>query len=234
MGGGDVDHGVEGIRRELNRLSIQPQATTDEEQFDPFVNNSLARHLEDTRYARRVSVGGLPPSANEQTVAIFFNQAMAAIGGNTAGPGDAVVDVDMNHDRGFALVEMRLTEEASNAMALDGILFEGVPLKIRRPPGYKPSEAAALGPSMPSRCLNLAAVGWTPGSAEGNLVKVVIPRPDSSGQLVAGVGKVFFEYADIDSAIKAKTAFREWKFDGNPVFSVYYPEIKFANLEFDG
>nr|GMD01814.1 splicing factor U2af large subunit A-like isoform X1 [Ipomoea batatas]GME10563.1 splicing factor U2af large subunit A-like isoform X1 [Ipomoea batatas] len=39
-----------------------------------------------TRHARRVYVGGLPPSANEQSVAIFFNHVMSAIGGNTAGP----------------------------------------------------------------------------------------------------------------------------------------------------
>ena len=92
---------------------------------------------------------------------------MASVGGNTGGPGDAVVNVDMNHDSGFAFVEMRLVEEASNAMALDGILFEGVPLKIRRPACYNPSQAATLGPSMPSRHLNLAAVGLTPGSAGG-------------------------------------------------------------------
>ena len=45
---------------------------------------------------------------------------------------------------------------------------------------------------------------------------------------------MFFEYADIDSAIKAKMALHERKFDGNPVVAVYYPEIKFAILEFDG
>jgi hypothetical protein len=28
---------------------------------------------------------------------------------------------------------MRSVEEASNAMALDGIMFEGAPVKIRRP-----------------------------------------------------------------------------------------------------
>ena len=88
-----------------------------------------------------------------QTVAIFFNQAMASVGGNTGGPGDAVVNVDMNHDSGFAFVEMRLVEEASNAMALDGILFEGVPVKIRRPACYNPSQAATLGPSMPSAAI---------------------------------------------------------------------------------
>ncbi|KAM7264976.1 hypothetical protein ACFE04_002659 [Oxalis oulophora] len=40
-----------------------------------------------TRHARRVYVGGLPPTANEQSVATYFSHVMAAIGGNTAGPG---------------------------------------------------------------------------------------------------------------------------------------------------
>jgi splicing factor U2AF subunit len=40
--------------------------------------------------------------------------------------GDAVVNVYINHDKKFAFVEMRSVEEASNAMALDGIIFEVV------------------------------------------------------------------------------------------------------------
>jgi splicing factor U2AF subunit len=94
---------------------------------------------------------------------------MAVIGGNTAGPGDAVCSVCMNHEQRSALVEFRVAEEASNAMALDGILFEGVPVKVRRPADYNPSQAAAMGPSQPSRKLNLAAVGLTAGSAGGGL-----------------------------------------------------------------
>ncbi|GAB4853147.1 hypothetical protein Ancab_017332 [Ancistrocladus abbreviatus] len=120
-----------------------------------------------TRHARRVYVGGLPPTANEQSVATFFSQVMAAIGGNTAGPGDAVVNVYINHEKKFAFVEMRSVEEASNAMALDGIIFEGTPVKVRRPSDYNPSLAATLGPSQPNPNLNLAAVGLTPGSAGG-------------------------------------------------------------------
>ncbi|KAL6012362.1 hypothetical protein ACLOJK_002849 [Asimina triloba] len=147
-----------------------------------------------TRHARRVYVGGLSPTANEQSVATFFSQVMAAIGGNTAGPGDAVVNVYINHEKKFAFVEMRSVEEASNAMALDGIIFEvrpsivmprednlslllslaalcrlgeGAPVKVRRPSDYNPSLAATLGPSQPNPNLNLAAVGLTPGSAGG-------------------------------------------------------------------
>lgn len=85
---------------------------------------------------------------------MFFSQVMSAIGGNTAGPGteeincyvqylfdmtyldenspcfyfafigDAVVNVYINHEKKFAFVEMRSVEEASNAMALDGIILE--------------------------------------------------------------------------------------------------------------
>ncbi|XP_010999970.1 PREDICTED: splicing factor U2af large subunit B-like isoform X3 [Populus euphratica] len=120
-----------------------------------------------TRHARRVYVGGLPPTANEQSVATFFSQVMAAIGGNTAGPGDAVVNVYINHEKKFAFVEMRSVEEASNAMALDGIIFEGAPVKVRRPSDYNPSLAATLGPSQPNPNLNLSAVGLAPGSAGG-------------------------------------------------------------------
>ncbi|KAI6678885.1 hypothetical protein NL676_039681 [Syzygium grande] len=99
--------------------------------------------------------------------ATFFSQVMAAIGGNTAGPGDAVVNVYINHEKKFDFVEMRSVEEASNAMALDGIIFEGAPVKVRRFSDYNPSFAATLGPSQPNPNLNLGAVGLTPGSAGG-------------------------------------------------------------------
>lgn len=92
-----------------------------------------------------------PSSGYMQSVATFFSHVMHAIGGNTAGPGmfmfslkmwmyasilpyrylilivlagDAVVNVYINHEKKFAFVEMRSVEEASNAMALDGIIFE--------------------------------------------------------------------------------------------------------------
>ncbi|XP_013622715.1 PREDICTED: LOW QUALITY PROTEIN: splicing factor U2af large subunit A [Brassica oleracea var. oleracea] len=120
-----------------------------------------------TRHARRVYVGGLSPQANEQSVATFFSQVMAAVGGNTAGPGDAVVNVYINHEKKFAFVEMHSVEEASNAMSLDEIIFEGAPVKVRRPSDYNPSLAASLGPSHPSPHLNLAAVGLTPGTSGG-------------------------------------------------------------------
>ncbi|CAN0880352.1 Splicing factor U2af large subunit B [Linum grandiflorum] len=310
-----------------------------------------------TRHARRVYVGGLPPTANEQSVATYFNQVMAAIGGNTAGPGDAVVNVYINHDKKFAFVEMRSVEEASNAMALDGIIFEGAPVKVRRPTDYNPSLAATLGPSQPNPNLNLGAVGLTPGSAGGlegpdrifvgglpyyfteaqvrellesfgplrdiacaalngikmgdktltvrranqgtnqpkpeqenvllhakqqialqrlmlqpaatkvvcltqvvtedelrddqeyediledmrleggkfgNLLNVVIPRPNPEGGPSPGVGKVFLEYGDTDGAARARAGMNGRKFGGNEVVAVFYDENTFHQGDYEG
>ncbi|EOA34924.1 hypothetical protein CARUB_v10020009mg [Capsella rubella] len=338
-----------------------------------------------TRHARRVYVGGLPPTANEQSVATFFSQVMSAIGGNTAGPGDAVVNVYINHEKKFAFVEMRSVEEASNAMALDGIILEGVPVKVRRPTDYNPSLAATLGPSQPNPSLNLAAVGLSSGSTGGlegpdrifvgglpyyfteaqirellesfgplrgfnlvkdretgnskgyafcvyqdpsvtdiacaalngikmgdktltvrraiqgavqpkpeqeeillhaqqqiafqrlmlqpggtptkivcltqvvtaddlrddeeyadimedmrqeggkfgNLVNVVIPRPNPDHDPTPGVGKVFLEYADVDGSSKARSGMNGRKFGGNQVVAVYYSENKYAQGDYE-
>ncbi|XP_006346938.1 splicing factor U2af large subunit B isoform X1 [Solanum tuberosum] len=339
-----------------------------------------------TRHARRVYVGGLPATSNEQSVATFFSHVMSAIGGNTAGPGDAVVNVYINYEKKFAFVEMRSVEEASNAMALDGIIFEGAPCKVRRPSDYNPSLAATLGPSQPNPNLNLAAVGLSPGSAGGlegpdrifvgglpyyfteaqirellesfgalrgfdlvkdretgnskgyafcvyqdvsvtdiacaalngikmgdktltvrranqgttqpkpeqesvllhaqqqialqrfmlqpgalatkvlcltqvvevdelsndedyqdiledmrtecgkfgPLVNVVIPRPSPDGEHAPGVGKVFLEYGDVESASKARQSLNGRKFGGNQVVAVFYPENKFYEGDYDG
>ncbi|XP_021974719.2 splicing factor U2af large subunit B [Helianthus annuus] len=45
----------------------------------------------------------------------------------------------------------------------------------------------------------------------GSLVNVVIPRPNPNGEPVAGIGKVFLEYADTESCTRARAG---W--DGKP------------------
>lgn len=73
-------------------------------------------------------------------------------------------NVFINSEKKFAFVEFRSVEECSNAMALDGIVYEGVPIRIRRPNDYNPVSAAILGPANPSAALNLAALGLSAAS----------------------------------------------------------------------
>ena len=44
---------------------------------------------------------------------------------------------------------------------------------------------------------------------------------------------MFLEYADIESATKARSGLNGRKFGGNQVIAVFYPENKFAEGEYD-
>nr|GEX13266.1 splicing factor U2af large subunit B-like isoform X4 [Tanacetum cinerariifolium] len=65
------------------------------------------------------------------------------------------INMEILSVQNFSFVEMRSVEEASNAMALDGIIFDGALVKVRRPSDYNLSLVATLGPSQPNLNLNL-------------------------------------------------------------------------------
>lgn len=67
----------------------------------------------------------------------FFNNQMKLAGLNTA-PGDPVLAVQINLDKNFAFLELRSVDETTQALAFDGIIFQGQPLKLRRPHDYQP------------------------------------------------------------------------------------------------
>ncbi|KAE9452591.1 hypothetical protein C3L33_15508, partial [Rhododendron williamsianum] len=70
------------------------------------------------------------------------------------------------------------------------------------------------------------------GGKFGLLKNVVIPRPAANGDQVAGVGKVFLEYADTSGCASAKDALGGRKFGGNTVTAVYYSEDKFYDMDY--
>ena len=67
----------------------------------------------------------------------------------------------------------------------------------------------------------------------GAIVNLVIPRPNSKGEEVPGLGKAFVEYVDTQSSMKAKAALNGRGFGGNIVRAVYYSEDKFTQGEFN-
>lgn len=62
---------------------------------------------------------------------------MAYFKGLATGPGNPVLAVQINLDKNFAFLEIRSVDEATSALAFDGINFMGQSLKIRRPSDYK-------------------------------------------------------------------------------------------------
>ncbi|KAL6757477.1 hypothetical protein V8C86DRAFT_2623885 [Haematococcus lacustris] len=179
-------------------------------------------NLQVTRHARRVYVGGLPLSLSELQLTAFMNHVMVAAGAATQ-PGSPVISVFMNMAKRFAFVEFRNVEEASNAMALDGIMCQGEVLKVRRPHDYNYAVARTLGPTEPNPNINIAALGVVSTQVEDGPNKIFVGGlplflnedqvkelllafgPLKSFNLVtdretgASKGFAFCEYADPDS-----------------------------------
>ncbi|KAF8737768.1 hypothetical protein AX14_012335 [Amanita brunnescens Koide BX004] len=89
-----------------------------------------------SRQSRRLYIGSITPEVNEQNLADFFNKKMAEMNIGTGGPGNPVLAVQCNYEKNYAFVEFRSAEDATAAMAFDGIIFINGPLKIRRPKDY--------------------------------------------------------------------------------------------------
>ncbi|KAI8329802.1 hypothetical protein BC941DRAFT_463605 [Chlamydoabsidia padenii] len=87
------------------------------------------------RQARRLYVGQIPYAIDEQSTANFFNDAMKQMKGTDE---IFVASVQINRDKNYAFVEFKTPEQATTAMAFDGIQFQGQTLKIRRPKDYQP------------------------------------------------------------------------------------------------
>jgi splicing factor U2AF subunit len=59
-----------------------------------------------SRQSRRLYVGSITYEANEENIAAFFNAKMIETGLGTGGPGDAVIGVQINHEKSYAFVEV--------------------------------------------------------------------------------------------------------------------------------
>lgn len=112
-------------------------------------------HPQHTRHARRIYVGGID-DVQEMDLKVFFNDVIdTAMGIKQVG--GSVVSVYINRERHFAFVEMSTIELANACMNLDGIAFQGNPVKIRRPNDYNPSLIPTDLPTL--KQFNLSALG---------------------------------------------------------------------------
>lgn len=107
----------------------------------PFAGSAISRQ------ARRLYVGNIPFGVTEEAMMDFFNHQMKVTGLAQA-EGNPVIAVQINLDKNFAFLEFRSVDETTQAMAFDGINFQGQSLKIRRPRDYQPLPGMAETPSV--------------------------------------------------------------------------------------
>ena len=107
----------------------------------PFAGSAISRQ------ARRLYVGNIPFGMQEEMMTDFFNSQMRITALSQA-EGNPVIACQVNLDKNFAFVEFRSVDEATQAMAFDGIQFQGQSLKIRRPRDYQPLPGMAETPSV--------------------------------------------------------------------------------------
>ena len=74
------------------------------------------------RQSKRLFVHGLPASATDDSVSDFFNLQLNGL--NVTKGQDPCISAQVSKDRSFALLEFKTSEDATNAMALDGISME--------------------------------------------------------------------------------------------------------------
>ncbi|XP_019905566.2 splicing factor U2AF 65 kDa subunit-like isoform X2 [Esox lucius] len=140
---------------------VAPEGVTSTPTPVPVVGSQM------TRQARRLYVGNIPFGITEEAMMDFFNAQMR-LGGLTQAPGNPVLAVQINQDKNFAFLEFRSVDETTQAMAFDGIIFQGQSLKIRRPHDYQPLPGMSESPSV-----------YVPG-----VVSTVVP--DSAHKLFIG------------------------------------------------
>ncbi|OQR95788.1 splicing factor U2af large subunit B-like [Achlya hypogyna] len=88
-------------------------------------------------HARRLYIGGWDVETKED-VSSFINTTICTALGKDDGS-CFVVSVYIVHERRFAYVELSSMELATACLALDGMIYRGLPLKVRRPNDYNPS-----------------------------------------------------------------------------------------------
>ncbi|KZT10083.1 uncharacterized protein LAESUDRAFT_645827 [Laetiporus sulphureus 93-53] len=164
-----------------------------------------------SRQSRRLYIGSITPDINEQNLAEFFNSKMKEMNIGTGAPGNPVLAVQCNYEKNYAFVEFRSAEDATAAMAFDGIIFLNGPLKIRRPKDYGGPDAMAPNMHVPGvvstnvpDSINKIFVGGLPTylneeqvmellKSFGDLKAFNLVRENGNGP---SKGFAFFEYVD--------------------------------------
>lgn len=148
-----------------------------------------------TRHARRLYLGNLPPGLTEQEVHDFFlksiNDAL-----DTPLQEDPLLSVYINHERRFCFLEFKSVEMTQACLELDGIDILGRgKVTVKRPNDYNPTMAPPVHPSQLPK-LDVAKLGIVSTTVADGPHKIFIGglhyhlQEDQILELLGAFGKV--------------------------------------------
>nr|XP_018259382.1 splicing factor U2AF 65 kDa subunit [Kwoniella dejecticola CBS 10117]OBR81540.1 splicing factor U2AF 65 kDa subunit [Kwoniella dejecticola CBS 10117] len=88
------------------------------------------------RQTKRLYIGNINDRMSESDIQAFFNKLMHEHKLAVEMPGEPVATCQINNEKNFAFVEFRTSDEATAALQFDGVMYDGVPLRVRRPKDY--------------------------------------------------------------------------------------------------
>lgn len=138
-------------------------------------DRNFAAVPQQTRHARRLYIGHLPPNVTEQELHVFFRSAIEqALVEKPLGAEDPILSVYINHERRFCFLEFKTVEMATACMELDGIDIHGKgKVKVKRPNDYNPAMAPQVHPSA-IPVLDVSRLGIVSGTVQDGPNKVFI------------------------------------------------------------
>jgi hypothetical protein len=97
-------------------------------------DRNFAAVPQQTRHARRLYIGHLPPNVTEEELHVFFRGAVEeALVVKLPKGEDPILSVYINHERRFCFLEFKTVEMATACLALDGIDIHGKgKVKVRK------------------------------------------------------------------------------------------------------
>lgn len=88
-----------------------------------------------SRQAKRLLIGNIPPGTDEESLLHFFNQTLSHLN-VTIGSPDPVTSVQLSASKTLGLLEFKNTNDATVCLALSGVEFNGASIEIKRPKDY--------------------------------------------------------------------------------------------------
>ncbi|CAK9865285.1 unnamed protein product [Sphagnum jensenii] len=91
-----------------------------------------------TRPLRRLYVGNVPSTVSDGELLEFMNAAMLSVNANHLAGTKPCISCSVNVEKAYAFAEFITPEDATVALAFDGVTLHGTTLKIRRPKDFIP------------------------------------------------------------------------------------------------